>query len=56
MRHRADVTPEVRERYLGDLNRAYYLIRPDQIIAGRWVDLDPDRVQSAIDDIWGKRP
>lgn len=33
---RADVTPEVRERYLGDLNRAYYLIRPDQIIAGRW--------------------
>ncbi len=53
---RADVTPEVRERYLGDLNRAYYLIRPDQIIAGRWVDLDPDRVQSAIDDIWGKRP
>lgn len=53
---RVEATPEIRERYLGELNRAVYLIRPDQIIAGRWVDLDAEQIQSVIDDIWGNRP
>ena len=27
-----------RERYLGDAGAAVYLIRPDQVVAGRWLD------------------
>ena len=31
-----DITPDLRARYLGDMDQALYLVRPDQIIAGRW--------------------
>ncbi len=42
----------LRTRYLGNSERAVYLIRPDQVIAARWVDPDPDEVSTAINAIW----
>ena len=33
------------DRYLGDAPSALYLVRPDQVIAGRWRDADAAAVQ-----------
>ena len=46
------VTPEVRARYLGDAKKALYLIRPDQIVAARWIDATPEAIAKAAADIW----
>jgi 3-(3-hydroxy-phenyl)propionate hydroxylase len=46
------VTPEVRTRYLGEAAQALYLIRPDQIIAARWVTSAPDSISKAAEAIW----
>lgn len=50
-----DATPEIRARYLGDRASAIYLIRPDQVIAGRWADYDAGAIANVIADIWGKQ-
>ncbi len=38
------VTPELQTRYLGDAAQAVYLIRPDQIVAARWVTATSEAV------------
>ena len=47
-----EVTDTLRRRYLGDAASALYLVRPDQVIAGRWVKADARTVQSLVTDIW----
>lgn len=48
-------TPFLRERYLGDAAQALYLIRPDQVVAARWIEPDAQAVQAAIDAMWEGR-
>lgn len=50
-----DATPEIRDRYLGNQTGAIYLIRPDQVIAGRWVDPDAAEVENVISGFWGRQ-
>ena len=45
-------TAELTSRYLGTASRALYLIRPDQIIAARWVSATPDAISQALTAIW----
>ncbi len=49
------LTPELRSRYLGPADAALYLIRPDQVVAGRWVDCDPVKLARAIAALWEGR-
>ncbi|WP_310621642.1 FAD-dependent oxidoreductase [Flexibacterium corallicola] len=44
----------VRERYLGSLPRAVYLIRPDQHVAARWNEFSHTGVVSAFRKVTGK--
>ena len=44
--------PHMRRRYLGDMGGAIYLIRPDQVVAGRWVSAEIDTVRAAVDAVW----
>lgn len=46
------VTPAVRTRYLGGAGKALYLVRPDQIVAARWVNASPEAVAEAAAAIW----
>lgn len=46
------VTPEIGARYLGDPAGAYYLIRPDQVVAARWVTAEAGAVEAAARAIW----
>ncbi|MBD3677588.1 MAG: FAD-dependent oxidoreductase [Rhodobacteraceae bacterium] len=48
-------TREIRARYLGEADHAIYLIRPDQVVAGRWTMPDPAWVSATIKDIWEGR-
>ncbi|RAP40610.1 hypothetical protein BYZ73_14480 [Rhodovulum viride] len=50
---RAD--PALRTRYLGDAERALYLIRPDLVVAARWVTAEPRAVSAAIRAMWEGR-
>jgi len=43
-----DPTQMLRARYLGTADRAIYLIRPDQVIAARWVDADAGMIETAL--------
>lgn len=52
--HIAAPSPELRDRYLGDLPQATYLIRPDQHVVARWVDFEPDAIASAVAVAIGK--
>jgi 3-(3-hydroxy-phenyl)propionate hydroxylase len=45
-------TPELRARYLGGSDRALYLVRPDQIVAARWVRASAADVAAAAAAIW----
>ncbi len=40
------------ERYLGDAGHALYLIRPDQVVAARWVDTDAAQIETAVSQLW----
>ena len=43
-----DPSGALRERYLGEADRAVYLIRPDQHVAARWAGFDAAAVTAAI--------
>lgn len=49
------VTPEMRARYLGEAASALYLIRPDQIVAARWLSATPEAIAKALAAIWEDR-
>ena len=50
-----DVTDTLRARYLGAQAQAIYLIRPDQVVAARWISTDAAAVSAALADIWEGR-
>lgn len=49
------LTPELQARYLGGAEQALYLVRPDQIIAARWVTARPEAITEALTAIWSDR-
>ncbi|MFN3936291.1 MAG: FAD-dependent oxidoreductase [Gemmobacter sp.] len=51
------IEPDARiaARYLGEAQTVLYLIRPDQIVAARWIEARPDAVATAVAEIWRDR-
>ncbi len=49
------LTPDalVTERYLGDATTAVYLVRPDQVIADRWIGPTRQDLATACGTLWG---
>jgi 3-(3-hydroxy-phenyl)propionate hydroxylase len=45
---RDDPTGALRDRYLGEADRALYLIRPDQHVAARWANAAAEEVRAAL--------
>lgn len=45
-------TEEIKSRYLGDSDKAIYLIRPDQVVAARWTETDSEKLDETISNIW----
>lgn len=52
---RLDPTPEMRTRYLGRAPSALYLIRPDQVVAARWLAATPAQITDALAALWKDR-
>lgn len=52
----AELNEATRARYLGEAEQALYLIRPDQVIAARWVAAEPAAITAAITAMWEGRP
>jgi 3-(3-hydroxy-phenyl)propionate hydroxylase len=50
-----DLTDTLRSRYLGAQAQAVYLIRPDQVVAARWLKPDAQQIAAAVADIWEGR-
>ncbi len=42
----------LKRRYLGDAERAIYLIRPDQVVAARWITADAGTITAALAAAW----
>lgn len=49
---RAEITPDIQARYLGHAAQALYLVRPDQVVAARWIRARDGDVRRAIAQIW----
>lgn len=49
-----DITPALRDRYLGEAPHALYLIRPDQHVAARWPTASAAQIQDAINAAIGQ--
>lgn len=49
---RPEVTDHLAQRYLGTAGAALYLIRPDQVVAARWVMSDADQVRAVVASVW----
>ncbi|MGL4234833.1 FAD-dependent oxidoreductase [Tabrizicola sp.] len=47
-----EVTPDLQNRYLGSAPSALYLVRPDQIVAARWLKATPAMIADALTAIW----
>jgi 3-(3-hydroxy-phenyl)propionate hydroxylase len=47
------VNGHLRRRYLGDQAQAIYLIRPDQVVAARWISASADEIAAAMAAAWG---
>jgi 3-(3-hydroxy-phenyl)propionate hydroxylase len=47
------VNDHLRRRYLGDQAQAIYLIRPDQLVAARWISAKADEITVAMTAAWG---
>ncbi len=43
----------IKARYLGEHSKAIYLIRPDQVVCGRWLEVSAKNLQREINRIWG---
>ena len=43
----------IKARYLGEQARAIYLIRPDHVVYGRWLEVSAKELQHASRQIWG---
>lgn len=41
----------LRARYLGNAGQALYLIRPDQVVAGRWTEAEPQEIEYRVNSI-----
>jgi 3-(3-hydroxy-phenyl)propionate hydroxylase len=52
----AGASPNLRARYLGQAERALYLIRPDQHVAARWAACDAEKLARALDRALGGTP
>jgi 3-(3-hydroxy-phenyl)propionate hydroxylase len=52
---RAGATAEVAARYLGEAPAALYLVRPDQVVAARWVAAGAGEIAAAEAAIWEGR-
>jgi len=50
-----EANPAVVARYLGRAGRALYLVRPDQVIAARWVEADARQIARALAALWEGR-
>ena len=50
-----DLNPTLRKRYLGDAPQALYLIRPDQVVAARWVTTDDAAIKAELAALWEGR-
>ena len=46
-------TSELRQRWLGDVASAVYLIRPDQHVAARWTSFNEDEIVAALGEVRG---
>lgn len=42
------ITPDLRARYLGAAAQAIYLVRPDQVVAARWLSADAAQITAAL--------
>lgn len=51
----ADLNATTRARYLGEATQAVYLIRPDQVVAARWVMPEAETIKSALNALWKGR-
>ncbi len=49
------ITEDIRARYLGDAKTAVYLVRPDQVVAARWMTYEAAAVEAALDALWEGR-
>ena len=45
---RLQATPVLEERYCGGAGRAVYLVRPDQVVAARWVAPEAAQIDRAV--------
>jgi 3-(3-hydroxy-phenyl)propionate hydroxylase len=50
-----EVTDLIRARYLGEAPAALYLVRPDQVVAGRWREPDAGAVRALERAMWEGR-
>ncbi|GGB49892.1 FAD-dependent oxidoreductase [Roseibium aquae] len=48
------LNPVLRDRYMGEADRAVYLIRPDQHVAARWTGFDEGAIAGAVAKSIGK--
>ena len=49
-----DLSPDLRDRYLGDAPSALYLIRPDQHVAARWPSATTAQITAALNTATGQ--
>lgn len=52
---RPGLNDHIRRRYLGDADTAIYLVRPDQVIAARWLKARPGDIEAALARLWEGR-
>ena len=52
----AELNAATRARYLGEAGQAIYLVRPDQVIAARWVGAEADTIRAAAQALLEGRP
>ena len=52
---KVELNEYVRKRYLGTADHAVYLIRPDQIVAARWIGPKAEDIRKAANSIWNAK-